>query len=608
MSERVDKCKQPLHPYQTQLVSHWSALEQQNQSSTLLGDHGNYHGTNQWHLQKGKEVTSDISGSVKKRTKITAIDFGIVNKKRRRSRKQRESQHTPNVEHVPSLLSLAPPGTESSYMDYHIQHTSVSKCPRELVKSQKIFGSSLEDFNGTSSCVSPKIRCESVRIPTAPSFLRRLEENNNHVTSIPSSKSFLSDTNIMKVLEHEKCSDGSGVLSDNLSMRHNHPPAFREEQYKKMNNFSSTTACPLEANAMSIYTSAEDLDGFIPRCPVNHTLPVMETIETDLRKENKSFRDTRVLTRVQENVPNKCYSIPQLTGHGKQGVEIQVLSSDSEGKDDVHNVSATEVVSKNTSAETHTMDTNMIKEKHLPGIESSSSKKNVNANTDLPHLDCAIGTLGEKVQPQKRPIPAIPDINIPLHAEPAEANIVDNAEPSASHTRSLDLNQLPDSSSKWITRLKISDPCHHSVGTKSLRLDEATTHKSANQFVSRGIRGESSNSEPVPISTGKELMVVNQKTTPLRGAVSSPNGNVDGSDDKKWLHTWIQRWQKSPAATPKNRSEPVVNYDPQRSKENLEELEKKPFSRIAAMALLGKGWSGLKCRYRDEGSYTVWES
>lgn len=222
--------------------------------------------------------------------------------------------------------------------------------------------------------------------------------------------------------------------------------------------------------------------------------------------------------------------------------------------------------------------------------------QNVNANTDLPQLDRAIGTLGEKVQPQKCPIPAIPDMNIPLHAEPGEASVEDNAEPSASRTRSLDLNQLPDSSSKWLTSLKISDPCHQSVGTKSLRLDEAATHKQTNQFVSGGIRGESSNSEPVPVCTSKELITV-----------SSSNNNVDGIDDKKWLHTWIKRWQKSPAAAPKNRSEPVVNCDPHCSKASLEDLEKKPFLRIPAMALLGKRWSGFKCHYGDEGSYTVWK-
>lgn len=591
MSKRVDKGKQPARTYQNPWVALWSAHEEQNQSSTLLGDHGNDHGTNQRNFQKGMEVTSDISGSFKKRTKSTAIDFDILkSKKRRRSRKQIESQHIPNVEHVPSLLALDPPGTESTYMD-HFQHTSVSQFPGKRVKSPKILGCSLEDIKGKSSCVPPKIsdleegRCESERIPTAPSFLCRVEEINNHITSMPSSKRNLSDTNIMKVMEHEKCSNGSGVLSDNLSMRHNHPPAFREEQYKKINNFSSTimfSACAHEANTMSTYTSAEILGGSIPRCPVNHTLPAIKFTDTDSRKEDKNSRDSRVLARVQENVPNKWYSFPQLIGHGKQGVEIQVLSSDSEGNDDVHNVSATEVVSKNTSVETRTMDMNMVKEKHLPGVESSSSKKNVNANPDLLHLDRAIGTLGEKVQPQKRPIPVIPDINIPLHAEPGEASVVENAEPSASKIRSLDLNQLPDASSNWLTRLNISDPCHHSVGTK------------ANQFVSRG---ESSNSKPVPVSTGKELVIVNQKTTPLRGAVSSSNGNVDGNDEKKWLRTWIQRWQKSPAAS-----------DPQCSKASLKELQKKPYLSIAAMALLGKGWSDLKCRYRDHGSYTVWES
>lgn len=224
MSNSVDKGKQPLHPCQTLFGSHWPALEEQNQSCTLLGDHGNDHGTNQCHLQKGKEVTSDISRSVKKRTKITAIDFGILGKKRRRLKSQRESQLTPNVELVTSPLSLAPPGTESSYMDYHTQHKSVSKCLRDLVKSKNNLVSRSENFNGTSSFVQPKIsdleegRSKSVRTPAALSFMCRLQENNSHVASIPSSKIKLSDTNTMRVLEHEKCFDGSGVLSGTNNM------------------------------------------------------------------------------------------------------------------------------------------------------------------------------------------------------------------------------------------------------------------------------------------------------------------------------------------------------------------------------------------------------
>lgn len=237
-----DRGKQPMHPGEFPWMSHWSALEEQNLLSTLLGSHGTDHGTNQWHLQKGKEITSDITGSVKQHTKMSAIDFGILKSdrvKRSRNRKKnrpepldpsivnlyQKSQHTPNIEHAPSLLSLAPPGTESSYMDHHIQHISVSQWPGELVNAQQILGSSLgfsapfpDNFNGKTSCVSPGIIdrgegiCESGSIPTAPSFLYRVEKNDNHVKSIPSSKRKLSGTNITEVMEPTKCIDGSRVL------------------------------------------------------------------------------------------------------------------------------------------------------------------------------------------------------------------------------------------------------------------------------------------------------------------------------------------------------------------------------------------------------------
>lgn len=241
MYDRVDKGKQPMHPNQPLWMSHLSALQEQNQLSPLLDDNS----TNQWHLQKGKEITSCISGSAEQRTEVKAIDFGIINGNQAMSSKNESNnrlesldssiinvtqngQRTLNTERVPPLLSLAPPGTETSYMDPHIQHKSVSQCPREPVRSQMFLGSSLafseslpENSSGTASRVSPQIynlgggRHDNGSNPTAPSFVYSIEENVNHVRSILSSKRKLSDTNIMEVTEHEKCSNhcGPGFVS-----------------------------------------------------------------------------------------------------------------------------------------------------------------------------------------------------------------------------------------------------------------------------------------------------------------------------------------------------------------------------------------------------------
>lgn len=232
--------------------------------------------------------------------------------------------------------------------------------------------------------------------------------------------------------------------------------------------------------------------------------------------------------------------------------------------------------------------------------------QDVKANT-IPCHDHAIVTSGE-VQPHKRPIPEIPDMNIELPAEPDEASVVDNAEASTSRTRSLDIDCEQDTSSRWIKRLKISDSCNHSIGTKSLSLDEASSDKKAKQLVSSGVRGERANLKPVPISAGKELMVLNQKTNPLKPGNSFSNDDLEGRDGTKQLCSWIQRWQKNPATTHQKQPEPVVVCDPQSSKVSLEELQRKPFASIAAMALLGKGWSGLKCQYRNIGPLTLWDS
>ncbi|KAL8116138.1 uncharacterized protein LOC141667318 isoform X2 [Apium graveolens] len=603
MYDRVDKGKQPMHPNQSLWMSRLSALQQHNQLYPLLDENG----TNQWHLQKGKEITSYISGSAEQRPEVKAIDFGILNghqamSSRNESNNRFESldssiinvsqngQRTLNTERVPPLLSLAPPGTDTSYIDSHIQHKSVSQCPLEPVRSQMVLGSSLdfsesfpENLSGTTSHVSPQIydlgegRHENGSNPTAPSFVYSIEENVNHVRSMLSSKRKFSDTNIMEVPELEKCSNhcGPGFVSDDLRMRSNHPPAFCEEWYKRMHNSSGINLFPTyshDANTMMIYTSAEDLGKCTPRFQEIRTFLVTENTDSYLRKENRKFKDPRVLSRGQENAPIKCYSFPQLFGHGKQGVQLQQLSSsDTEGKDNVHDVNATEVVSKNkSSAETHTIYRKKIEDKHLLGVESWSSKKDIKANTCLDH---AIVTSGE-VQPRKRPIPEIPDMNIELPAELDEASVVDNVEASTSRTRSLDIDCEQDTSSRWIKRLKISDLCNHSIGTKSLSLDEASSDKKANRLISNGVRDD----------------------------------DLEGRDGTKQLCSWIQRWQKNPATTHRKQPEPVVVCDPQSSKVSLEELQRKPFASIAAMALLGKGWSGLKCQYRNIGPLTLWDS
>lgn len=241
MYDRVDKGKQPMHPNQSLWMSNLSALQEQNRLSTLLHENG----TNQWHLQKGKEITSYTSGSAEQRTEVKAIDFDILNGNQAMSSKNesnnrqesldssivnlsQNSQHCLNTERVAPLLSLAPPGTETSYMNTHIQHKSVSQCPGEQVKSQMVLGSSLafseslpENLSGIASRVPPQIfdpgegRHENGSNPTAPSFVYSIEENVNHVRSILSSKRKLLDTNIMKVPEHEKCSNrcGPGFVS-----------------------------------------------------------------------------------------------------------------------------------------------------------------------------------------------------------------------------------------------------------------------------------------------------------------------------------------------------------------------------------------------------------
>ncbi|XP_017230191.1 uncharacterized protein LOC108204976 isoform X2 [Daucus carota subsp. sativus] len=602
MYDRADKGKQPMHPNQSLWMSHWSAVQEQNQISTLVHDNG----MNQLHVQKGKEVTSYMSRSSEKRTEVQAIDFGILHgNQAMSSRKERDYRldsldsstvnlsqnrhHTLNTEQVPPLLSLAPPGTETSYMESHIQQKTILQCPSDLVKSQMVLSSSLafpeslaENLSGTASHVSSRLydlgegRLENRSNSKTPSFVCSVEENGNHVRSILPSKRKLSDTNIRTVAKHEKCSNhcAAGFVSDDLCMKNNHPPSFCEERYKRMHNCS-------------------DFRKFV------HFLSRKILIHICGRKiKDLGIQDFLLCRKM---CPSNVTAFPSF---------LVLVSREYSSSSCPHQIVKGNIIFmmsmllKFFQRINHQLKLTQYLGKRLTRDIFQDGK----ANTDRQCHDHATSTTGEEVQPRKRPIPEIPDMNLELPAEPDEASVVDNAEASTSRTRSLDIDYEPDTSSRWIKRLKISDSSSHSIGTKSLSLDEATSDKNQNQFVSNGLRGEKANSNPVPLSAGKELMVLTQKTNPPRTGSSCLNDNFDGTDGTKQLHSWIQRWQKNPATAHEKQPEPVVVCDPQSSKVSLEELQRKPFASIAAMALLGKGWSGLKCQYRNVGPLTLWDS
>lgn len=262
----------------------------------------------------------------------------------------------------------------------------------------------------------------------APSFILSRQEKVNHLRSVLASEKHLSDTKVT-ALEQEKsdyhsnseilvgkknmdkCStpgksvipyfrkeNDSSLLVNDPSTSNKHSPAFCEEQYQIMKNYPAISLFPscsslpklemlhhghcLHIKPSSAHNakttrsctsvdSVEEVGGSPPRISqTTHSLLTKKT-DVNLCKENQIFRESRVLAQVKKKSLSEIHSFDQLCGHGQQGVKLQLLggSADGEGKGNVQDVNALEVVPNNeSSAETDTMDMDKFKENHLSGM------------------------------------------------------------------------------------------------------------------------------------------------------------------------------------------------------------------------------------------------
>lgn len=221
----------------------------------------------------------------------------------------------------------------------------------------------------------------------------------------------------------------------------------------------------------------------------------------------------------------------------------------------------------------------------------------------------------------------LPDMNEGLHALPAVSNSINDGGTSTSRTQSFDAEHLfhqaekpsisnttacpdgalgPDPSSRWVKRLKLSttDPFAHV--TKSSKMGEVSSRKKVNKMFSKMMDCGKSSSEPtVRSSHVRSQLPLDQTAMLLKNGDSTSSDSVRKSQEISLSRSWIHRWcrRRSPIKKP----EAVVLCEPQSSKIALDELQKKQFPSIAAMALMGKAMNGFQpCEFRRRGSSIVW--
>lgn len=224
----------------------------------------------------------------------------------------------------------------------------------------------------------------------------------------------------------------------------------------------------------------------------------------------------------------------------------------------------------------------------------------------------------------------LPDMNKELPALPAPATSVDDKEASTSRTQSLGADHIlahaeepvnskwsPDTdgsleldpSSRWVKRLRVCDSDSFAHGTKTSKMGKTSSNEKVNEFSKIMKRKVTSSEFAQGRRPGKEPMELDQTAEFLRNGNSSSSDSVRKSQDITLSNSWILRWCRNRFATPKKKPDAMVVCEPQSSKMGSEELRKKQFPSIAAMALMGKAMSGVRpCEFRKRGALVVWDA
>ncbi|KAL8129533.1 hypothetical protein V2J09_018688 [Rumex salicifolius] len=187
--------------------------------------------------------------------------------------------------------------------------------------------------------------------------------------------------------------------------------------------------------------------------------------------------------------------------------------------------------------------------------------------------------------------------------------------PSTSRTQSMETDhllscaeQLSESKTfQHIDECALEErSCNRSV--KRLKLSSSSSHDKTHVLLNMMME---EHSKEIPNTTSKEKI---QRKEPSRNVVPiMMKGESSSSTTKKnpiFQSSWIQRWcQDGSVKQERDPSKSVVVCGPDRSKTGLDELDKKRFPSIAAVAMMGKSVDGFHaCKYTKRGPLVVWNS
>ncbi|KAL9265219.1 F-box protein-like protein, partial [Drosera capensis] len=343
------------------------------------------------------------------------------------------------------------------------------------------------------------------------------------------------------------------------------------------------------------FDSVQNSHGGPPR--FSQTNHFFFTHETNVNLSNEQqFIESTTPTQ-QEGFGFSKYSSlpPRHDSNRRGGVKLQPLRNSSDSKEDLSSLDA----KCESSAETDTMALDTPPNKLVTlGVASSPLTKDSGGD-----LQWAITGHGSAKEKRSRvlitEIPAITQEPPDLNVEPSSRQM----EVGSYRTQSLDVgphlshagesckfvsNPIQDHdvhlepTSRWVKRLKLSPLNSLGSGTKSSNLRRPSSLERI-MILKRMMMHK---------HYGQHQMILDLSKEPLRNG-ERPSIAVAGKNQSSMLsHFWIRRWCQSRPVTEEKNSESVVICQPESTKLGLDDLEKKPFPSIAAMALMGKAMKG----------------
>ncbi|KAJ0009802.1 hypothetical protein Pint_34705 [Pistacia integerrima] len=452
------------------------------------------------------------------------------------------------------------------------------------------------------------------------------------------------------------------LLLHEPSASNNQLPVFVGKKIEKMQNHSGATLFPNWSNPIDATKTGTSFHDFfsVPRIP--RSLHDVETMRICTTEGHPKFSETThhfLITKktdvnsskgsemFKEKMFGKFLSLsPDFGFSGQQGVKLQHLGSttDSEEKKNIGDIKTSAVCLKNeSSADTDTMDMDVFQKNHFSGFYYGTVLFMSGDIYDLPELHLVVVVSSPTnelplLQPEKNlggrlPNIELPDINQELPALSSVANSVDDRETSSSKTQSLDAEHLlahaelptnsktgafpdghmgSDPSIRWVKRLKLSAPGSFAYGTKSFEMEEASSHEKVNKFVNKIMRCNITSSEPkTGRCFGKQPMALDQTACFLKNRESSFSETVRKTQDVSLSNCWIRRWCHEGAVSRTQNREAVTLCEPRSSKATFDELQKKQFPSIGAMALMGKALNTFQPWNKQQAKQSIgsfWQS